>query len=317
MNRHAARVRCGALRRDGNPCEALSVPGKTRCRFHGGASTGPRTETGKTRSLANLKQYRTGSSVSDPVPQHGPQAAESAGDSLLRPLPPTAIPTDKGTEMTKQHTDTAAQIELRQAALANEQDAAEAAFEQASNELGDAAYEGDREKMTKASERVTHCKQELLRLQAARGALERRLVAARESEAAAARDERWDAFAEALDHRHELFAEAEKLAVPFFAAVSAAVDAATEAERVAPIREKVLTPDGWAVMPDFFKSMGEMHKNDMPSVKQALCDMTARSRTYGAIALNLREFDKPDAITRYDDPRAKVVPIEPLNIQES
>ena len=54
-----ARVICGARRRrDGEPCQGLSVPGKGRCKWHGGASTGPRTDEGRTRSLANLRQNR-------------------------------------------------------------------------------------------------------------------------------------------------------------------------------------------------------------------------------------------------------------------
>lgn len=53
------RVQCGARRhRDGEPCQAKSEPGKRRCRFHGGRSTGPRTQAGRERSLANLRQYR-------------------------------------------------------------------------------------------------------------------------------------------------------------------------------------------------------------------------------------------------------------------
>lgn len=52
-----ARVICGAKRRrDGQPCQALSVPGKRRCKWHGGCSTGPRTNRGRARALANLKQ---------------------------------------------------------------------------------------------------------------------------------------------------------------------------------------------------------------------------------------------------------------------
>ena len=51
----AKRIPCGAMRhRDGQPCQALSEPGKRRCRFHGGRSTGPRTDEGKARALANL-----------------------------------------------------------------------------------------------------------------------------------------------------------------------------------------------------------------------------------------------------------------------
>lgn len=54
-----ARVICGAKRRrDGQPCQALSVPGKRRCKWHGGASTGPRTDEGRARSIKNLRQYR-------------------------------------------------------------------------------------------------------------------------------------------------------------------------------------------------------------------------------------------------------------------
>lgn len=53
------RVQCGAKRhRDGQPCRAKSEPGKRRCRFHGGRSTGPKTPEGKARALANLRQYR-------------------------------------------------------------------------------------------------------------------------------------------------------------------------------------------------------------------------------------------------------------------
>jgi len=49
------RVVCGARRRrDGQPCEALSVPGKRRCKWHGGMSTGPRTAKGKAKCAANL-----------------------------------------------------------------------------------------------------------------------------------------------------------------------------------------------------------------------------------------------------------------------
>lgn len=52
-------VICGARRRsDGQPCQALSVQGKRRCRWHGGCSTGPLTTDGRARSLANLRQYQ-------------------------------------------------------------------------------------------------------------------------------------------------------------------------------------------------------------------------------------------------------------------
>jgi hypothetical protein len=40
---------CGARTRGGNPCRSRSVTGRTRCRMHGGASTGPRTPEGRAR----------------------------------------------------------------------------------------------------------------------------------------------------------------------------------------------------------------------------------------------------------------------------
>ncbi len=59
-----ARVICGAKRRrDGQPCQGLSVPGKLRCKWHGGASTGPRTDAGRARSIANLRQHQNRESL--------------------------------------------------------------------------------------------------------------------------------------------------------------------------------------------------------------------------------------------------------------
>lgn len=53
------RASCGAKRhRDGQPCQSRPEPGKRRCRFHGGRSTGPRTAEGKARALANLRRGR-------------------------------------------------------------------------------------------------------------------------------------------------------------------------------------------------------------------------------------------------------------------
>lgn len=50
------RVPCGALTRKGRPCRALSEPGRRRCRFHGGRSTGPKTAEGKARIAAAQRQ---------------------------------------------------------------------------------------------------------------------------------------------------------------------------------------------------------------------------------------------------------------------
>lgn len=53
------KVICGARRhRDGKPCQAKSEPGKRRCKWHGGRSTGPKTVAGKAKAFANLRQFR-------------------------------------------------------------------------------------------------------------------------------------------------------------------------------------------------------------------------------------------------------------------
>src|SRR3954463_10419000 len=44
-----AAPRCGAKRRNGGMCQGPAMP-NGRCRFHGGLSTGPRTEAGLDRS---------------------------------------------------------------------------------------------------------------------------------------------------------------------------------------------------------------------------------------------------------------------------
>ncbi len=42
MNQNTKDQRCGAKTRVGNPCRKHPVPGRKRCRLHGGCSTGPR-----------------------------------------------------------------------------------------------------------------------------------------------------------------------------------------------------------------------------------------------------------------------------------
>lgn len=67
------RVVCGARRhRDGKPCRAKSEPGKARCKWHGGRSTGPRTPQGRAKALANLRQNR-------PTDNSGEQSPPSPG----------------------------------------------------------------------------------------------------------------------------------------------------------------------------------------------------------------------------------------------
>ena len=44
--------RCGAKTRPGHLCKKAAMKGRDRCRNHGGASTGPRTEEGRARIAA-------------------------------------------------------------------------------------------------------------------------------------------------------------------------------------------------------------------------------------------------------------------------
>jgi hypothetical protein len=56
--------RCGATtRRDGHPCWWEPETGKTRCKFHGGKSTGPKTPEGRAR-IAEAQRKRWANSRS-------------------------------------------------------------------------------------------------------------------------------------------------------------------------------------------------------------------------------------------------------------
>jgi hypothetical protein len=48
---------CGAKTRAGHPCRRSIIPGRKRCRNHGGLSTGPRTAEGKARVKAGQLAY--------------------------------------------------------------------------------------------------------------------------------------------------------------------------------------------------------------------------------------------------------------------
>jgi len=48
---------CGARNRQGKPCAVKVEPGKRRCRFHGGLSTGPKTAAGRAR-IAEAQRRR-------------------------------------------------------------------------------------------------------------------------------------------------------------------------------------------------------------------------------------------------------------------
>ena len=57
--RRKDRPRCGAKTRVGGACLVRAEPGMERCRFHGGLSTGPKTEAGRARiAEAQRKRWR-------------------------------------------------------------------------------------------------------------------------------------------------------------------------------------------------------------------------------------------------------------------
>ncbi|WP_430539508.1 HGGxSTG domain-containing protein [Lysobacter niastensis] len=49
---------CGARTRAGTPCRTKPIPGRTRCRWHGGRSTGPKTPEGRAKAALNLPRIR-------------------------------------------------------------------------------------------------------------------------------------------------------------------------------------------------------------------------------------------------------------------
>ena len=54
-----SRRKCGAhARSTGKPCQAKALA-NGRCKLHGGLSTGPKTEEGRKKARANLKQFRS------------------------------------------------------------------------------------------------------------------------------------------------------------------------------------------------------------------------------------------------------------------
>jgi hypothetical protein len=72
----AERVRCGAKTRKGDPCVIAVVPGKRRCKLHGGLSTGPRTEEGKLR-IGAAQRHRWDLHRAKKAMQHSPEPAAS------------------------------------------------------------------------------------------------------------------------------------------------------------------------------------------------------------------------------------------------
>jgi hypothetical protein len=64
MAKADAALRCGAKTRKGTLCQCRPLPGKARCKFHGGASSGPKTAAGLARSIAaaraGYRRWRAG-----------------------------------------------------------------------------------------------------------------------------------------------------------------------------------------------------------------------------------------------------------------
>lgn len=58
---------CGAKTRKGTPCKLTSLYRSGRCKFHGGLSTGPKTEEGKRRAAENGKAFRFQNEEPDPM----------------------------------------------------------------------------------------------------------------------------------------------------------------------------------------------------------------------------------------------------------
>lgn len=51
--------RCGAnAKTTGEPCRMKPLPGRARCKYHGGMSTGPKSLEGKIKALSGLVQYQ-------------------------------------------------------------------------------------------------------------------------------------------------------------------------------------------------------------------------------------------------------------------
>jgi hypothetical protein len=56
--RYLRGLRCGAKKKDGTLCRSSTLCANGRCKFHGGASTGPTSLEGRARASENLKLGR-------------------------------------------------------------------------------------------------------------------------------------------------------------------------------------------------------------------------------------------------------------------
>ena len=111
--------RCGAMAKHADPsrvrgrrCRNWPVPGRTRCRFHGGLSTGPKTPEGKAAVVAAMQEGRRrriaelaldGKKINTgrrrPKPELSPEAQRLVG--LIRQLAEKQAPRRKRGRPTK------------------------------------------------------------------------------------------------------------------------------------------------------------------------------------------------------------------------
>ena len=71
--RLSGRPLCGAKTRAGGRCQVRAEPGKARCRFHGGKSTGPKTEAGRNRIAEAQRQRWRAYREKIPAVETGPE----------------------------------------------------------------------------------------------------------------------------------------------------------------------------------------------------------------------------------------------------
>ncbi|QUD86957.1 HGGxSTG domain-containing protein [Phenylobacterium montanum] len=65
---------CGARTRAGTRCRLTTIYENGRCKFHGGASTGQRTDAGRERAIANLQLRWKARCEADPKPKRPSRA---------------------------------------------------------------------------------------------------------------------------------------------------------------------------------------------------------------------------------------------------
>ena len=87
--RRNGRLLCGAKTRAGGRCPVRAEPGRARCRFHGGKSTGPRTPAGRARIAdAQRERWRVYRESVRPVNRE-----DKAGSESRYSLPETCLVT--------------------------------------------------------------------------------------------------------------------------------------------------------------------------------------------------------------------------------